>query len=112
MLTEEQQLERFEKGQLMPHATLDDVRFSENADEEKLAEYLKTFLKPSGVCWLCEHTLYVEFGIIHGEVNCCECGIPARAYHYIEDNDGKKVRIERTLQYHPNTYSVRGQEEE
>lgn len=45
-----------------------------------------------------------EWGIIHGEGKCSECGYPLRAVHVVKDEDGEEVlRISRLiLPYHPD----------
>jgi hypothetical protein len=52
----------------------------------------------------------VTWGLVHGVAHCNGCGIDCMVYHYIEDENGKKQRVERTLQYHPNNYSINDEE--
>jgi hypothetical protein len=80
-------------------------------DEEikSVNDYLSIFLDPRGrdvnnECLWCEDTLYLQWGIAHGEATC-RCGMSVRGYHYIPLLDGRKLeRIELSLQYHPDCY--------
>ncbi len=44
-----------------------------------------------------------EWGIAHGEGHCANCRWPARAYHFIKDNEGSELLTIRNLvlQVHP-----------
>ncbi|MFH1569121.1 MAG: hypothetical protein ABIL09_14095, partial [Gemmatimonadota bacterium] len=94
----------------VPHCTFDaiiKVRDGEIADADKRAidEYLYRFADPAGgKCVSCGEVLggvlgTFEFGIIHGEGRCGECGWPARAVHR---DVGIIACFEAILQYHPD----------
>jgi hypothetical protein len=83
----------------------------------KLDEYLSHFVKPSEKdgCIRCE-TQQTDilgalmggftWGIAHGEGFCGTCRWPARAYHFLKDDDGKDLLTFRVLlQYHPDELS-------
>ncbi|NIR76735.1 MAG: hypothetical protein GWN53_17025 [Gammaproteobacteria bacterium] len=45
-----------------------------------------------------------QYGIVHGEGTCSNCGYPCRTHHYIKDEDGEEL-LSLTgylLQYHPD----------
>lgn len=78
--------------------------------------YLARFAMPSDVaatrpenpCLKCG-TLYAGFrwGIHHGCGYCSKCGWPARAYHFIADENAIERRIVVVLQYHPAEVRIR-----
>lgn len=106
-MNKDETLKRLEEAQSLPVATVSDLRAIPNwISEEKLNEYLQGFVKPTGTCWLCEKTLYIEWGIVHGMAHCTNCGIDLMVFHYLKDEAGKEHRLEISLQYHPKNYSV------
>lgn len=106
-MNREETIERLKEAQELPHATLEDLRnVPKGITNEKLSEYLTAFLKPQETCWLCEKSLVVDWGLVHGMANCVECGMDVKMYHFPENDDGEKIRFERGLQYHPNNYST------
>ena len=98
---------RLKEAQKLPHATLEDFNsIPKGISEDELSKYLEDYLKPDGNCWLCESKLFLEWGITHGLANCTTCGMDVRVYHYLKNEEGKDVRIERSLQNHPKHYGV------
>lgn len=103
----EETIKRLDEAQNLPHASLEDLRsVPKGITEEELIEYLKDYLKPTGTCWLCEKDLYIEWGLQHGVANCTNCGMDVRVYHFPKNDEGKEIRFEKSLQYHPKNYSV------
>ena len=43
-----------------------------------------------------------QWGLVHGEGICGECGWPARLYHNPKDDEGELFSLSLLLQYHPN----------
>lgn len=81
----------------------------------KFDEYMEIFLPP-GPCINCglaqgDFLGYFTWGIQHGEGYCSNCGYPARAYHYIKDEQFplNKNPLNIVLQYHPMELKQRGQ---
>jgi hypothetical protein len=106
-MNQEQTVKRFKEALSLPSATIEDLRnVPKGITTEVLNDYLKQFTKPTGQCWLCENDLMIAWGLVHGVANCTNCGIECLVYHYLKDVDGDKQKIEMTLQYHPNNYSV------
>lgn len=105
-MTEDEQLKKLEDSQILPHATPEDFSYvPEYVNLEAFAEYLKDYLKPTGVCWLCDESLMYEWGLAHGVGHCTSCGMDVTLYHYFESGD-KKERWYQPLQTHPRHYSV------
>lgn len=83
------------------------------ADLEQIAEYLADFFAPTEgfKCRGCGRSLggffgSLEWGIVHGEARCRECGLPARVYHEIRDAAGEKLLgFSIPLQYHADGLS-------
>lgn len=98
--------ERLKVSQELPSATSSDFKSLEGFDTEKMDDYLKDFVKPTGNCWFCERSLVVDWGIAHGEAHCVTCGVGAKMYHRLENKEGKIEKLEMGLQYHPRNYSV------
>lgn len=106
-MNREESIKRLEEAQKLPHATLKDLRnLPKGISENKLSEYLKDYVKPTGVCWFCEESLMVDWGIQHGVAHCVNCGVDVRMYHFPKNDEGEEVRFERSLQSHPKNYSV------
>lgn len=42
-----------------------------------------------------------RWGLAHGEGRCADCGWPARAYHYLNDAEGKVLSLTAVLLYVP-----------
>lgn len=111
-MNREESARRLQEAQSLAVMTLEDVHHKpKNISDEEFAEYLKDFAKPTGMCWYCENSLVVEWGIAHGYGHCSSCGMDAKMYHYFE-KDGKRERWEAGLQFHPKGYSVEGSEDE
>ncbi|PHE64222.1 hypothetical protein COF68_05090 [Bacillus toyonensis] len=105
--TREEVKQRLEESMNLPVATIDDLPYiPTGVSTEKLTEYLESFTKPSRTCWFCKDDLYVQWGIQHGMAHCNNCGFDVKMFHYFEDDKGEKVRLERSLQFHPKNYSV------
>lgn len=52
-MNREETIAKLNEGQKLPHADLSDIRYiPKGISNEKLAEYLKDFVKPTGKCWL------------------------------------------------------------
>jgi hypothetical protein len=68
--------------------------------DEPLADGIMSLLRGKGG---------FEWGLVHGEGHCRECGWPARAYHFIKDAEGGDLVTLRNviLQYHPDFVSAR-----
>jgi hypothetical protein len=106
-MNKEETAKKLEEAKKLPVATVEDlIRIPKGISEDLLNEYLKAFVKPSKTCWLCDESLYIQWGIAHGVANCVECGIDVRVYHFVKNEDGEEIRFEQSLQYHPNNYSV------
>lgn len=75
--------------------------------EDYLAE---TFAMPStdkpGACLNCGEAIRFRWAIQHGEGHC-ECGWPARGYHYLKDDNEVEHRAVAILQYHPRLVTGR-----
>lgn len=105
-MNREETIQKLEEGKKLPVMTLEDVKYRpKNISEEEFEKYLSDFVKPTGKCWLCNHSLIISWGLVHGIGHCSECGIDVKAYHYFE-KDGKRERWEAALQTHPKHYSV------
>lgn len=52
---------------------------------------------------------HFQWGLVHGEGSCTNCGWPGRAHHYVKDRDGKELFSLRNvlLQYHPSVVEKR-----
>jgi len=118
----------------LAYATIDDLPFdlkikkgaeksqkSKKAKEdfiEVINEYLKIFVADKK-CINCEEDLSGLFGtfnwgIVHGEGSCSNCGYPARGRHYIklkklvvDDKEKNELILPFVLQYHPNELKQR-----
>lgn len=64
-------------------------------------------VRPQNPCLKCD-SLYAGFhwGIQHGCGSCSKCGWPARAYHFVMDENGIERRLVIVLQYHPDEVKV------
>lgn len=92
--------------------------FEETEENIKIMdEYFYQFLDPKNEyigngCWLCgEKSTMLRWGLAHGIAYSECCGIAYKEYHYPEDICKTKqiftdTRINRALQYHPDTYSI------
>lgn len=93
-----------------PEDVLKDLSKFNNDQLIIIKEYLSKFIKPSATnkkCMMCNEELCVNWGIIHGVAHCMNCGTNMVAYHYIKDNNNDLiVKINATLQYHGNCYSL------
>lgn len=113
----------------LPRATIDDLPFdlkikkgagkSQKAKEAKenfikiINKYLRIFVADKK-CINCGEDLSgifgtFEWGIVHGEGSCSNCGYPARAKHYIkakklvvDDKEEGELILPFVLQYHPD----------
>jgi hypothetical protein len=94
----------------LPHCQIEDVmKVTEGQDKELalIAEHLHKFVPPQN-CISCDAQLEgffgcFEWGLVHGEGHCTECGYPARAYHRINDDKGEMLSFTYVLQYHPDS---------
>jgi hypothetical protein len=111
----------------MEHCTIDDLGIEITGEDsppliDAINAYLVPFAKPvkdgdregniligNVKCLNCFEILTgacgsFQWGLAHGEGNCCKCGWPARAYHRPE-YDGEEIfdrALQRILQYHPD----------
>jgi hypothetical protein len=104
-----------------PHATVEDIGTAGGAPEalEDLAVYLNHYAKPkpkkegwfgeAPPCLVCDAVNSFEWGLVHGEGRCAECGWPATLYHFIKDRNGNDLATIRgvLLQYHPDSIEIR-----
>lgn len=67
--------------------------------EEPLAGGLMSLLGRGGFEW----------GLVHGQGHCRNCGWPATAYHFVKDRDGAELLSFRNviLQAHPNDIEIK-----
>jgi hypothetical protein len=106
------------KSQNLPRMSYEDIQSIIEKRGLKLTEeqidicnkYLNSFVKLDNPhkCLMCEKSSY-SWGLCHGMAYCDECGWQYRIYHYIEDESKSNIvggRIEMTLQYHPDCFSV------
>ncbi|PGF05347.1 hypothetical protein [Bacillus toyonensis] len=105
--TKEDTIKMLEEAKKLPVATLKDIPYIPSGiSTEKLEEYLKDFAKPTGTCWACKKSLYLEWGLVHGIAFCTNCGMEVKKYHYFDNDKGKRVLVDVGLQYHPKNFSV------
>lgn len=107
------------------HCTSEDIGLKAKNDDGKATiaivdKYLFSFAKPqlegknsflqsAAKCLRCGRPLggaigSFQWGIVHGEGTCSNCGWPARAKHYIKDDEGPIFdrALDMILQYHPD----------
>lgn len=91
-----------------------------DSQKKKLNEYLSSFYKPTdergNSCLWCDNS-GITWGLAHGSAECTSCGWTYRTYHYLRDivddwNGDRSERIELSLQYHPDCFSVSDESEE
>ncbi len=101
------------------HLDIDEIGVvnAEGADAEAVLAHFRSvavqFADPGeeGKCVNCNRSQggilgVFSWGLVHGE-GSCECGWPARAYHFVEMPNGGRLRIVALLQYHPDGVDVR-----
>jgi len=119
-------LEDLQKSNL-PKATAESVGIEISGKDEQIGrrifdKYFSIFVCPKSAdsgngsellgsqkCVACDSRLdgmlgMFQWGLAHGEGNCCECGYLSRAIHQIKDENGDDfARLGFTiLQYHPD----------
>jgi hypothetical protein len=115
----------------VPHATVESIAtVNDGADAqlvEDLAAYQHHFAAPpqgeDHPCLRCEKPLKrslvsqlmgqeggFEWGLVHGQGHCRNCGWPATLYHFIRDRNGNDLLTIRNLllQQHPDDIELRG----
>lgn len=79
-------------------------------DEEKMVinEYLNDFCKPIEwrKCIFSEETPILNWGLVHGVATDEKTGLSWKCIHYFNIR-GKKVRYDKSLQYHPDGYEIK-----
>ena len=115
------------RNENLPHAECDGVGIALSGGDKDMARgildaYFASFVCPkftecengspasgSHLCVKCGERIdgiigTFQWGLAHGEGQCCKCGYPMRGHHYIKDQDGEDF-INLTLyilQYHPD----------
>jgi len=65
------------------------------------------FLPPQDECPNCG-SRDVDWGIVHGQAHCMNCGYPCRVYHYFrEPGKDSDTRVVQVLWYHPSGLEVK-----
>jgi hypothetical protein len=66
-----------------------------------------TAIRPQYPCLKCGSPYGgFRWGLQHGCGSCSTCGWPARAYHFVIDENGDERRLVIVLQYHPDEVKV------
>lgn len=86
------------------------IHFVDKATEEEL-KYMKEYLShfyyaEDNKCLFTQEIPCLEWGLCHGVTYDTNSGLNWKTYHYFDVNGENKKYI-RSLQYHPNEYSIR-----